>query len=486
MIRFPYGISDFHRIRSNHYLYLDRTAMIAELEEAGRQLVFLRPRRFGKSLLLSTLANYYDLKTADEFDSLFGNLAAGQNPTSEHNQYLILRWDFSRVSAQGDIEQIKHNLFRHINTAIEGFLGKYQHYISASTKIHDDDAIASLDSLANAVQNSNHSIYLLIDEYDNFANDVLMQDHSDEQRYRDLLQGEGVLKTLFKAIKGNASEGKISRVFITGVSPVVLSDMTSGYNVSQNISLSPHFNELCGISQPELNQLVEKILTKLDHSDAQKADVQSTLRQFYNGYRFCEQTDKPLLYNPTLCFYFLQHYQQEGKPPKEILDGNLAMDAGRIRYIAALAKGQQVIDQILDDEHPLELQKLEDQFGVEMLHRVQQDARYMVSLLYFFGVLTINDVSLLGKPVLGIPNLVIRGLYVERLKRQVLPDPQDDITVEHLTEKFYQNADLQPLIEFMESKYFRVFNNRDYRWSNELTVKTALMHLSNWLSTSRC
>ena len=459
MIRFPYGISDFHRIRSNHYLYLDRTAMLSELEEAGRQLIFLRPRRFGKSLLLSTLANYYDIKTADEFDALFGDLVVGRQPTAEKNQYLILRWDFSQVSAQGDIEQIKRNLFQHVNTAIEGFLGKYHHYLTAPVTLHDDNAIASLNSLTNAVQNSGHNLYLLIDEYDNFANDVLMQDASDEQRYRELLQGEGILKTLFKVIKGSASEGKISRVFITGVSPVVLSDMTSGYNVATTIYFDPVLNDICGITQPELNTLVDQVLDECEHDDEHKASVLDTMQKFYNGYRFCHDNDKPLIYNPTLCFYFLRHYQRECQAPRQILDGNLAMDAGRIRYIASLPKGQRVIEQILDDEHPLELQQLEDQFGVEMLHRVQQDARYMISLMYFFGVLTIHNASMLGKPVLGIPNLVIQGLYVERLKRQVLPDPQDDITAEHLAEQFYQDSDLQPIIDFMETKYFRVFNN---------------------------
>ena len=477
MIRFPYGISDFHRIRSDHYLYLDRTAMISTLEEAGRQLIFLRPRRFGKSLLLSTLANYYDIKTADEFDALFADLAVGRQPTLEHNQYFILRWDFSKVSAQGDIEQIKRSLFQHINQAIKDFVRNYQSDLQFAVDTYDDDGIASFQSLVSVVHRSNHYLYLLIDEYDNFANDVLMQDASDKPRYLDLLQGEGILKTLFKVIKASASEGKISRVFITGVSPVVLSDMTSGYNVSRNISLASQFNGLCGIEQAELNYLADQVLEHCSQGDAQKAEVQLTLRQFYNGYRFCEQANQALIYNPTLCFYFLQDYQENAKPPRDILDGNLAMDAGRIRYISSLPQGQLVLDQILDEQHPLELQKLENQFGVEMLQRIQQDARYMVSLLYYFGVLTIHGVSALGNPVLSVPNLVIRGLYVESLKRQALPNPQDDLKVERLAEQFYQDADLQPLIEFMENKYFTVFSNRDYRWSNELTVKTAFLTL---------
>lgn len=477
MIKFPYGVSDFHRIRTDGYLYVDRSTHIPLLEDAGRQLIFLRPRRFGKSLLLSMLANYYDVRTAADFDLLFGNLAIGKQPTAERNQYLILRWDFSKVSAQGDIEQIKRNLFAHVNVAIQGFLFTYASNLTSTPQIQTDNAIASFEALCNAVQNSGQQLYLLIDEYDNFANDVLMQDPTDTRRYHDLLEGEGILKTLFKIVKASASEGKISRVFITGVSPVVLSDMTSGYNVATSIYLEPRFNELCGLTQEELTPLVAQVLNECGQDSSQQTSVSETLRQFYNGYRFCHRTERPLVYNPTLCFYFLRHYQLECEPPRQVLDGNLAMDAGRIRYIAALPNGHSIIGQIVDDEHPIALQALENQFGVEKLREVQQDSRYMLSLLYFFGVLTIRDIGELGKMVLGVPNLVIRGLYVERLKRHALPRPQDDQLAEHLAEQFYQSADLQPLVDFMENKYFAVFNNRDYCWSNELTVKTAFLTL---------
>ena len=477
MIKFPYGVSDFHRIRTDGYLYVDRSTHIPLLEDAGRQLIFLRPRRFGKSLLLSMLANYYDVRTAADFDLLFGNLAIGKQPTAERNQYLILRWDFSKVSAQGDIEQIKRNLFAHVNVAIQGFLFTYASNLTSTPEIQTDNAIASFEALCNAVQSSGQQLYLLIDEYDNFANDVLMQDPTDTRRYHDLLEGEGILKTLFKIVKASASEGKISRVFITGVSPVVLSDMTSGYNVATSIYLEPRFNELCGLTQEELTPLVAQVLNECGQDSSQQTSVSETLRQFYNGYRFCHRTERPLVYNPTLCFYFLRHYQLECEPPRQILDGNLAMDAGRIRYIAALPNGHSIIGQIVDDEHPIALQALENQFGVEKLREVQQDSRYMLSLLYFFGVLTIRDIGELGKMVLGVPNLVIRGLYVERLKRHALPRPQDDQLAEHLAEQFYQSADLQPLVDFMENKYFAVFNNRDYCWSNELTVKTAFLTL---------
>lgn len=479
MLKFPYAISDFRALRTEGYLYLDRTASIPALEEAGKQLVFLRPRRFGKSLLLSMLAHYYDLNMAGEFDALFGNLAIGSNPTPERNQYLILRWDFSKVSGQGDIEQIKRNLFKHINECMAGFVQTYQSLLKFAVRIHDDNALATLESLTNAVKHSGHTLYLLIDEYDNFANEVLVHDLGNGRRYQDLLESEGIVKTLFKVIKGSASEGKISRVFITGVSPLVLSDMTSGYNVATSIYLEPRFNALCGITHEELAGLVGQVVLADCQQDApQQANVLETMKQFYNGYRFCDKPDSALLYNPTLCFYFLRHYQRECSPPRQLLDGNLAMDAGRIRYIAGLPGGADVIANILDEQNPVMLPYLENQFGVEQLHKLHTDPRYMVSLLYFFGVLTISGIGEdLGEMVLGVPNRVIFALYVDTLREQVLPDLPQRRQVEALAKQFYQTANVQPLADYLEDSYFALFNNRDYRWGNELTIKTAFMTL---------
>ena len=477
MLKFPYAISDFYTLRTQGYRYLDRTAAIPTLEDAGKQLVFLRPRRFGKSLLLSMLAHYYDINMAGEFDALFGDLAIGNDPTPEHNQYLILRFDFSKVSAKGDIEAIQHSLFTHLNQAILDFTQRYQHLLKYPVNVMED-ALGSLQSLVDVVKNSGQSIYVLIDEYDNFANEVLVHDVGNRQRYYDLLESEGIVKTLFKIIKAGASEGKIARVFITGVSPLVLSEMTSGYNVATSIYLEPRFNTLCGITHVELAGLVEEVLQDCGQDAVQQTSVLETMKQFYNGYRFCEQPDSALLYNPTLAFYFLRHYQQACSPPRKMLDGNLAMDASRIRYIANLPDGASVIGNILDEQNPVVLPYLENQFGIEQLHKLQHDARYMVSLLYFFGVLTIGGLAgELDELRLDVPNRVIYALYVEALREKALPDLADRRQVEGLAKQFYQTADLQPLAHYLESSYFSVFNNRDYRWGNELTIKTAFMSL---------
>ncbi|RMH53068.1 MAG: hypothetical protein D6682_00320, partial [Zetaproteobacteria bacterium] len=169
-MKFPYGIHDFQRLIEGGYFYVDRTAAIRDIENAGDQLLFLRPRRFGKSLLLSMLENYYDLARADRFDTLFGHLAIGRDPTPLHNAYLVMKWDFSLVSAQGSAEEITRRLNQHINNRIIDVQNKYDSHLKFQAKIQDDNAIASFESLCSAISRSGFKLYLLIDEYDNFAN----------------------------------------------------------------------------------------------------------------------------------------------------------------------------------------------------------------------------------------------------------------------------------------------------------------------------
>jgi len=227
--KFPYGISDFNLLIRGNYFYVDRTHHIRFIEEAGNQILFLRPRRFGKSLLLSMLENYYDVAKASEFEQLFGDLAIGKNPTLIHNQYFVMKWDFSNVSPEGDADDIGQTLYKYVNNCIKEFALYYQDKLSIKIEIEPNNAISSFQSLLTAVFLSQHKLYLLIDEYDNFANEVMMGNHElSKSRYDALLSGEGVLRVLFKAIKSATSGRGLERVFITGVSPVAMTDITSG------------------------------------------------------------------------------------------------------------------------------------------------------------------------------------------------------------------------------------------------------------------
>ena len=475
-MKLPYGISDFDILVTEGYYYVDRTDHIPLLE-AGKQLLFLRPRRFGKSLLLSMLENYYDINQADRFEELFGNLAIGQTPTAEHNRYFVLKWDFSEVSAQGDGQEIKQNLYRYLNARISSFSDYYRDALPVSLQIDPQDALSSFQFLLNTIQQTGHSLYLLIDEYDNFANELMMgRRNTEESRYQAILSGEGCVKTLFKTIKAGAGRRGIARVFITGVSPVVMSDLTSGYNVAENIYSLHRFNGLCGFREDEIATAIARIVRECQLPDAQAEEALAMMRTFYNGYRFSPDTDQHI-YNPTLALYFLKAFQRDCRYPREILDSNLAMDRAKMHYISRLPEGRQLIFDALAETDSVRVQRLADRFGVEDMLYAPKDTDFVASLLYYFGVLTLGGITPFGELILRIPNLVIRKLYAESIKEMLLPEREESNMARRAAEALYQHGDIQPLGDFIQQKYFKVFSNRDYAHSNELTIKAAFLTL---------
>jgi len=468
-MQFPYGLSDFGTLIQDGYFYQDRTDRVLLLENYGRQLIFIRPRRFGKSLLLSMLEHYYDVNRANQFDALFGNLAIGKNPTPLHNQYFVMKWDFSLVKAQGKIQDVEAALHRHINLCVRRCAKHYQ----LNVNIREDDAIDSFGSLLTAIQFSGHCLYLLIDEYDNFANEVLMAGQKQDY-YEALLYGEGLLKTVFKAVKAAAGGQGLDRVFITGVSPVVLSDMTSGYNVGENIYLDETFNDLCGFTEAEIAAVLERLAA--EGGTWSPVEALELMRTFYNGYRFSEDAvDR--LYNPTLSLYFLKALQTKGRYPQEMLDENLAMDRGKLAYIAQLPHGEEVLIQALNGEAGVIIPRLARRFGVADVLAAVKDRPFMASLLYYFGVLTLAGQTDFAESILNIPNLVARSLYIERLQETWLDTYEDKTRIPQLRKHFCQTGDLQPLADFIEQRYFPILSNRDYRWTNELAVKIAFLTL---------
>jgi len=476
MLKFPYGISDFRSLVTEGYYYVDRTDQIPLIEEAGKQLLFLRPRRFGKSLLLSMLENYYDLAKADQFQQLFGHLKIGANPTPKHNQYFVMKWDFSRVDPRGTLSQLKEALHQHLNDCISEFAAHYQSVLTMPIALHPSDAVSSFHHLCTSVQQTPYQLYLLIDEYDNFANEVLMsQGLQSQQSYQDLVTGEGILKTVFKAVKAASAGRGLDKVFLTGVSPVVLSDMTSGYNVAKNIYLEPEFHDLCGFTETEVLTVLQQIVSTGQLPPEKVTEALDLMRTWYNGYGFTRQPPS-LVYNPTMSLYFLEQFQKTCDYPSQPLDSNLAMDANKLAYISRLTKGGQFLLDALTNVTPVSVTQLEDRFSVERLWHPKADKKFLGSLLYYFGVLTLAGTDELGKLVLKIPNLVVRHLYVERLQELLLPTFDDSQDVEQVAERFYATGNLQPVCEFIETR-FRVFDNRDYKWSNELMVKTAFLLL---------
>ncbi len=473
MQKFPYGIADFVTLITENYVYVDRSDRIPLLEEAGKQLLFLRPRRFGKSLLLNTLANYYDLAQADQFETLFGHLKIGQNPTPLHNRYFVMSWDFSAVLPQENSDAQVRVLFEYLNGKIQEFTQKYRDTLTLPVSINPQNAMASFQSLLATVKATNHKLYLFIDEYDNFANEVMMSQigHS-PQRYEYLVRGEGLLKGVFKNIKTAATGNGLDRVFITGVSPVVLADMSSGYNVVENIYRRREFNDLCGFHESEIRAIFTDIAADCDLLPEQTERAFAVMKDFYNGYCFSNH-DKREVYNPTLALYFLKHFATYCEYPENLLDYNLAMVRNRLSYISKLAHGAAVIENALDASKPLTVPLLHERFGIEDMLKREQTDKELASLLYYLGALTLDGKVGIGKLKLRIPNLVIRSLYVEKLRELLLPKITYS-AYQDAVEHFFLTGDLQPLCDFIEPR-FNVFSNRDYRWTNEAAVKTAFL-----------
>ena len=475
-MKFPYGISDFKKINLQGYFYCDKTDKIPLLEKSDSQL-FIRPRRFGKSLVLSMLENYYDVAKKDEFKLIFGNLKIGKNPTSLRNSYFILKFDFSCVDPTGNAEEVKTALFNHINDCIKEFILYYGKYNLPDIEVNRNDAISSIKSLASSVRMTPYPVYLLIDEYDNFANTVMMGVQSAGKRYETLVHDEGPLRTFFKAVKASTSGSMLDRVFITGVSPVVMSDITSGYNIAENIYFEPEFNDLCGFKQKEIEDLLKEIIDKCGFEKEKIKEAANLMQTYYNGYTFSHATDEHI-YNPTLCLYFFEHFEKRCGYPRKMLDSNLAVDESKLEYIAQISRGRDLLMNLVQKDQEVVISDIEDRFGIkDMLTDKSKDNTFLVSFLYYFGVLTIAGDTEDLQVILKVPNLVMKSLYVERIQKMLLPEPVDRDDGKDAAKLVYQKGEMAPLCRFMEERYFKVFHNRDYRWANELTVKTAFLTL---------
>ena len=436
-MKFPYGICDFKEIVMQDYFYCDRTACIPLLE-TGKYLLFIRPRRFGKSLLLSTLYNYYDVARADEFDRLFGHLEIGKSPTPLHNRYFMLQWDFSCVDPFGGTADIRRSLHNHINSSIEAFLKYYRSYDIQDVRMHPDDAISSLESLISSVRMTGRPIYLLIDEYDNYTNQMMVGMQQDKHKWNEaLLFEEGPLKALFKVVKSLTSESIFDRIFITGVSPVVMSDITSGFNIANSIYLNPSYNDLCGFRSNEVVAAVDEVARERGLPETERIDAIKMIQTWYDGYRFSSEA-KEDVYNPTMVLYFLDALQESGAFPRNMLDENLSADEAILDFIAHIPGGTQLLLDMVH-ENAVTITTLTKRFGIrDLLNAAGKDKAFMVSLLYYYGVLTIDSLTEKGELMLRVPNLVMRKLYEARLAGLLLPDPQERDEVKMAANALYQ------------------------------------------------
>ena len=417
--RIPYGEADFRRIRLNRWLYVDKTRFLRLLEEE-RYAFLIRPRRFGKSLWVSLLENYYDRFWADDFDATFADTDIGQHPTGEQSRYVTLRFNFSMVNDK--LETLEREFETYCLIALRGTLRRHPDLFpeAAVRDILAPPSIATkLSELFWYAGDHDIPLYVLIDEYDNFANTVLA--YHGAEAYHSFTHGGGFYRNFFATLKGGAdrSGGGLERLFITGVSPVTMDDVTSGFNIGTNISLEPDFNEMVGFTEAEVRRLVETY-RELGVFNQDVDTAMGIMGEWYNGYRFAEEAATDL-YNTDMVLYYLKHSIPNRRVPTYLIDTNVRIDYGKLRHLLVTSRQLNGNFDLLRDiigEEQVDT-RIQPSFPLERL----TDPENFFSLLHYFGLLSIRDV------VQRVPRLAIPNQTVKRLMYGYLRDAYRDVGV---------------------------------------------------------
>ena len=402
--RIPYGMMNFAVIRRDDCYYVDKTRFIPMIEEADKFFFFIRPRRFGKSLTVSMLQHYYDILAKDKFEALFGDLYIGKHPTRDRNSYLVLYLNFSGIV--GELHNYRKGLDAHCQTMFDYFCDIYADYLPKGIKEELDKkegAVEQFEYLFTECNKTNQRIYLFIDEYDHFTNAIL-SDIESLHRYTDETHGEGYLRAFFNKIKAG-TYSSIERCFITGVSPVTMDDLTSGFNIGTNYSLTPEFNEMIGFTEEEVRQMLTYYSTTspFNHSVDELIEI---MKPWYDNYCFAEEYyGETTMYNSNMVLYFVKNYIQRGKAPRDMVEDNIRIDYEKLRMLIRkdkeFAHDASIIQTLVSEGYVTgELKK-----GFPAINITNPDN--FVSLLYYFGMLTISG-TYEGKTKLTIPNQVVR------------------------------------------------------------------------------
>ena len=327
-----YGVADYAQIRRKNAWFVDRTAKIRDLESIA-YAVFLRPRRFGKSLFTSILEAYYDVRYADRFDEFFSGTDIGANPTDERGKYLVLRFDFSTVSK--DAVQVQESFNKYAADCCDAFVAGYADVLPADlvkAVREEPKAGDKLNKIALRLKNTGLKLYVIIDEYDNFTNTILAE--SGLNAYNELCHGDGFFKDFFAKLKAatTGTEAPVARLFITGVSPVTMDDVTSGFNIGTNISLMPQYADLTGFRHDDLRAIADYYAPRCGF-DADKA--YAAARTWYDNYRF-GSADAPAVANTTSVLYFFNSLWQTKGFPRDMVDANLRTDYAKIRHLVTM------------------------------------------------------------------------------------------------------------------------------------------------------
>src|SRR6056297_640158 len=462
--RIPYGIGDFEKIRQEKLYYVDKTKTIKELEK-HQYPFFIRPRRFGKSLLISTLEHYYDIEKKDAFDDLFKGLWIHNNPTKEKNAYLVLRLDFSGIETSRGKQALYDSFTDNVKEYILPFLRKYKTYLKVekTEEIQQENNPTQLmKSVVSILKQSNQKAYLLIDEYDNFANDLIGA--NEDNLYYEILSKTGFVRTFYEAIKSGAQEGAISRIFLTGVSPIMLDDLTSGFNIASNITLDKEFNDSLGFTQNETEAIMDYYNIV---GEERRTKAMEDMKNYYNGYLFNDESTVRL-YNPDMVLHFMRYFQN-GEYPKKLIDMNVKTDYSKIQRLINEDRLQESskIEQILEEEEIIT--KLIEMFPLEAITNKDE----LISLMFYMGMLTIDE-AILANVKLRVPNLVIKEIYWQYIYRKVnrvLGDTVDIYSITKVTQILAETGNPKAFIEYAYDKVVQYISNRDLIKMEEKHIK---------------
>ena len=452
----PYGVSDFATVMSQNLYYVDKTKFLPELEKQPRNLFFIRPRRFGKSIFLSMLYSYYDCNQKENFEKLFGSLWIGQHSTSLQGIYQVLFLDFSQIT--GKIEVLEERFNAYLCIKLDSFAEQYAAYYGdkkvqeIKTKTQYADKMQIIFDAARANQ---FQLYLIIDEYDNFTN-VVLNEHG-EKVYHAITHADGFYRDVFKKFKGN-----FERIFMMGVSPVTLDDVTSGYNVGWNISVKPEFDEMLGFSTKDVVEMFtyyKKMGSIPVDSDVEA--IVNDMKPWYDNYCFAEEalSKSVRMFNCDMVLYYLRNYMDYGRSPRQMIDPNTKTDYGKMKKLLQFDKldGERkgIIRKIAEEGQIVA--QLEEQFSAYQIPK----AEIFPSLLFYYGMLTIKGTRG-SKLILGIPNNNVRKQYYGYLEEEY--QAKSYVDTNRLTDYYYDMAYdgiWEEGLRFMAEAYAKVSSVRD-------------------------
>lgn len=454
--RLPYGINDFEAIIEQNQYYVDKTMYLPLLENQPSNIFFIRPRRFGKSIFLSMLHAYYDCSKKEKFQTLFGDLWVGKHPTPLQGKYQILHLDFSYVG--GSIEKLEENFDMYLRVKLDGFMRIYQDSYPEDVKekfFESDSAAEKLALLQDETATKGIPLYLIIDEYDNFTNTVLNE--QGEKVYWAITHADGFYRDVFKKFKG-----MFERIFITGVSPVTLDDVTSGFNIGWHISTKPEFNQMLGFSQEEVRKMFAyyKEVGGIPATSDIEAMIDE-MKPWYDNYCFSEDAlrTQSKVFNCDMVIYYLRNYMDRGEAPKEMIDPNTKTDYSKMKKLLQLDKldgdRKGVIRTIAETGQIVA--PLTEAFSAYSL----TDPQIFTSLLFYYGMLTIKGTRG-DKMILGIPNNNVRKQYYGYLKD--LYEEKAYVDTNQLTDYYYDMAyegKWREGLQFMADAYSKVSSVRD-------------------------